>query len=135
MREVLDLLGAERIGHGVRVEEDPALVDRIASEHIALDMCPRSNVQTRAVASMDRHPIDRLLRRGARVTVSTDGRTTSGTSVSAELERLRDRFGWGRAEMLTCQHNAASAVFAPPAVRNTLIARIEAEMNRTEPAA
>jgi adenosine deaminase len=133
VREVLDLLGAERIGHGVRVEEDAALVERIASERIALDMCPRSNVQTRAVASMDRHPIDRLLRRGLRVTVSTDGRTTSGTSVSAELERLRDEFGWGKEEMLACQLNAARAVFAPPAVRKTLIARIEAEIGRTEP--
>ncbi len=94
MREALDLLGAERIGHGVRIEEDPALVDRVAAESIALDMCPRSNVQTCAVASMVRHPIDRLLRRGLRVTVSTDGRTTSDTSVTAELERLRDQFGW-----------------------------------------
>ena len=135
MREVLDLLEVERIGHGVRVEEDAALVDRIAGEHIALDMCPRSNVQTRAVASMDRHPIDRLLRRGVRVTVSTDGRTTSDTSVSAELERLRDQFGWGRAEMLACQHNAARAVFAPPAVRDAVIARIEVEMSAAEPVA
>jgi adenosine deaminase len=128
MREALDLLGAERIGHGVRVEEDPALVDRIAAEAITLDMCPRSNVQTRAVASMASHPIDRLLRRGLRVTVSTDGRTTSDTSVSAELARLRDQFGWGRAEFLACQRNAARAVFAPPPLRDALIARIEAEL-------
>jgi adenosine deaminase len=82
---------------------------------------------------MDRHPIGRLFRRG--VTVRTDGRTSSDTSVSAELEPLRDQFGWGRAEMLACQHNAAPAVFAPPAVRDALIARIEAEMSRTEPVA
>ncbi len=130
VREALDLLGAERIGHGVRVEEDAALVNRVAAESIALDMCPRSNVQTRAVASMADHPIDRLLRRGLRVTVSTDGRTTSDTSVTAELARLRDQFGWGRAEFLACQHNAARAVFAPAPVRDALVARIEAELAR-----
>jgi adenosine deaminase len=126
MRQVLDLLGAERIGHGVRIEEDPALVERVAAERIALDMCPRSNVQTRAVASMAAHPIDRLLRRGLRVTVSTDGRTTSDTSVTGEFERLRAQFGWGAAELLVCQRNAAEAVFAQPAIREALLARIDA---------
>jgi adenosine deaminase len=129
VREALDLLGAERIGHGVRVEEDPALVERVAAERVALDMCPRSNVQTRAVASLASHPIDRLLRKGLRVTVSTDGRTTSDTSVTGELERLRGQFGWGMAEFLAVQRNAAQAVFAPAAVRDALVERIAAAEN------
>jgi adenosine deaminase len=126
MREALDLLGAERIGHGVRIEEDPALVDRVAAEAIALDMCPRSNVQTRAVTSLAAHPIDRLLKRGLRVTVSTDGRTTSDTTVTREFERLRGQFGWGSAELLACQRNAARAAFAPASVRTALLARMDA---------
>lgn len=125
IRQALDLLGAERIGHGVRVTEDPALVERVAAEGVALDMCPRSNVQTRAVASLSAHPIDRLLRRGVSVTVSTDGRTTSDTSVTAEFDRLRAEFGWGRAEFLACQRNAANAAFAPPSVRSELLARLD----------
>lgn len=126
MRDVLDLLGVERIGHGVRIDEDPALVDRVAGEGIALDMCPRSNVQTRAVASLGAHPIDRLLKRGVRVTVSTDGTTTSDTTVTREFERLRGQFGWGLAEFLACQRNAALAAFAPESVRATLLARVNA---------
>lgn len=124
MREALDLLGAERIGHGVRIEEDAELVERVRAEGVALDMCPRSNVQTRAVASLAAHPIDRLLRRGLRVTVSTDGRTTSDTTLTAEFERLRGAFGWGPDEFAACQRNAAHAAFAPEATRQALLARL-----------
>src|SRR5919109_2129616 len=60
--EALDLLHAQRIGHGVRVDSDPQLVTRIRGEAIPLEMCPISNVKTRAVASVKAHPIDRLLR-------------------------------------------------------------------------
>jgi len=124
--EALDVLGAERIGHGARVVEDPALVDRVTADAVALEMCPRSNVQTRAVASLAAHPIDRLLRRGTCVTVSTDGRTTCGTTVTAEFERLGRQFGWGRAEFLTCQRNAARAAFLDDPHRLRLLGRLEA---------
>ena len=113
VKEALDLLGAERIGHGVRVVEDASLVDRAITESVALEMCPRSNVQTRAVRSLEAHPIDGLLRRQACVTVSTDGRTTCGTSLSGEFERLARQFGWGRREFMACQLNAAQAAFMP----------------------
>lgn len=122
MRAALDLLGAERIGHGVRIEEDPALVDHAAERGVALDMCPRSNVQTRAVTSLATHPADRLLKRGLRVTVSTDGRTTSATTLTDEFDRLRAQFDWGVAEFAACQRNAAEAAFAPAGVRQTLLA-------------
>lgn len=124
VREALDLLGAERIGHGVRVVEDPALVDRVAAEGIALDMCPRSNVQTRAVASLAAHPADRLLRRGVRVTISTDGRTTCGTTLGEEFERMARQFGWGRPEFERCQRNALEAAFVDPARRERLRSRL-----------
>jgi adenosine deaminase len=124
MREALELLGAERIGHGVRIEEDPGLVEEARARRVALDMCPRSNVQTRAVASLASHPADRLLRRGLRVTISTDGRTTSGTTLTDEFERLRSQFGWGLAEFAACQRNAAEAAFAPARVRDALLARL-----------
>lgn len=124
VRDALDLLGAERIGHGVRSDEDPTLVDRMVAEGVALEMCPRSNVQTRAVASMASHPIHRMFGRGARVTVSTDGRTTSDTTVSEEFGRLQRQFGWGLDEFAACQRHAAMAAFAPAAVREELLARL-----------
>lgn len=126
IREVLDALGAERVGHGVRIEEDPGLVARAREQRIALDMCPTSNVQTRAVADLPAHPADRLLRQGLAVTISTDGRTVSGTTVTGEFERLAAQFGWGAAELLECQRHAARAAFAPERTREALLARIDA---------
>jgi len=123
-RAAVETLGPERIGHGVRIEEDAELTDRVIAAGIALDMCPRSNVQTRAVESLARHPIDRLLRRGARVTISTDGRTLSATTVTAELARLRDAFGWGQAEIAACQRHAAAAAFVDERRREEILSRL-----------
>jgi len=124
--EALDVLGAERIGHGARVVEDTALVERVIRDSVTLEMCPHSNVQSRAVPSLAAHPIDDLLRRNASVTVSTDGRTTCGTSVTAEFERLARQFGWGREQFKACQLNAARAAFLPEGRRRSLIDRVTA---------
>jgi adenosine deaminase len=126
IREALDVLGAERIGHGARVVEDAGLLDRVTADAVTLEMCPRSNVQTRAVASLAAHPIDRLLRKGVRVTVSTDGRTTCGTTVTDEFARLASQFGWARPEFVACQMNAARAAFVDEARRERLIQRLQA---------
>jgi adenosine deaminase len=126
VREALELLGAERIGHGVRVTESREVEQTVRRSAIALEMCPLSNVQTRAAVSLAEHPIDGLLRRGLRVTVSTDARTVSDTSVSAEFGRLAQTFGWGLAEFWQCQQHAADAAFASPAVRAQLTERLAA---------
>ena len=123
--EALDLLAAQRIGHGVQVEADPELVKRIQRESIPLEMCPLSNVKTRSVPSLKLHPLDRLLRKGLRVTVSTDGRTVCETTVTSEFERLAQHWGWGLPEFWQCQKNAAEAAFVTPAVRRELLAQVE----------
>jgi len=124
--EALQSLAAERIGHGVRVEEESGLVEEIKRRGIALEMCPRSNVQTRAVPHFHHHPIDRLLKQGLQVTVSTDARTLSDTTVTGEFQRLARQFGWGREEFWQCQIHAAHAAFLPDVDREELRARIEA---------
>jgi adenosine deaminase len=125
VREALDLLGAERIGHGTRVAESAPLTLETAVRQIALDMCPTSNVQTRCVTSLGAHPIAGLLTQGVRVTVSTDARTTSNVSVSAEFEKLEREIGWGEQEFVACQKNAAQAAFLPEAQREQLAKRLE----------
>ena len=125
VHQAMERLGAERIGHGVRIVEDDDLCQRVAARGIALDMCPRSNVQTRAVGSLASHPIDWLLAQGLRVTVSTDGRTVSNTTVGGEFERLADQFGWGLREFWTCQRNAARAAFVSEGRREELLAIIQ----------
>src|SRR6201995_4222185 len=105
IREALDLLGAERIGHGVRITESDELQKRAKASRLPLEMCPLSNVQTRAANSLSEHPIDRLFRKGLHVTVNTDCRTVSYTTLTKEFERLQKTFGWGDGEVHPCQLN------------------------------
>lgn len=109
--EALDVLGARRIGHGVRSVQDTSLVDRLAHDGVTLETCPRCNVLTRAVPSLERHPIDMLLRRGVRVTVSTDTRTTADTTLDQEFAELGSAFGWGAEEHARVQANARAGSF------------------------
>lgn len=125
VREALDLLHAERLGHGVRVEEPPQLLEELRQRGTALDMCPKSNLQTRAVASLASHPAPRLLRQGLRVTISTDARTTSDSSVSGEFESLQRLRGWGPAEFWACQRNAAQAAFVGDELRSELLSILD----------
>ncbi|WP_216207935.1 adenosine deaminase [Amycolatopsis aidingensis] len=115
--EALEVLGAARIGHGVRAAADPALVSRLRAERIPLEMCPVSNVQTGAVPSLAEHPADRLLAEGLAVTISTDARTTSATSIEREFAELGRQFGWAGEQERRCQDNARAVAFAasPPA--------------------
>src|SRR6201996_9206568 len=96
--EAIDLLGAERIGHGVRITESSELQERARASRLPLEMCPLSNVQTRAANSLTEHPVDRLFRKGLRVTVNTDCRTVSFTTLTKEFERLQNAFQWGAEE-------------------------------------
>lgn len=126
VREALDLLHAERLGHGVRVEEPPQLIEELRQRGTSLDMCPKSNLQTRAVSSLGSHPAPRLLRQGLRVTISTDARTTSDSSVTQEFETMQHLHGWGPAEFWACQRNAAQAAFVPESVRTELLSALDA---------
>lgn len=110
--EAIDVLGAARIGHGVRAVEDPALVERLRRDGIALEMCPSSNLQTGAIAELACHPADRLLADGLVVTLSTDGRTTSATTLGREFGLMAEEFGWTGDHETRCQDNARAAAFA-----------------------
>jgi len=120
IREAILLLGAQRLGHGVRLAEDESLFQTVIDQHIALEMAPTSNVQTRAVRSLADHPIARFMRLGLPVTVNTDGRTTSNTSLTQEFVRLSDQFGWGLPEIQRATLNAVGAAFVDEATRSDL---------------
>jgi aminodeoxyfutalosine deaminase len=95
----LDRLGADRIGHGVRAVEDPALVARLAEAGTPLEVCPSSNVCTRVYPSVAEHPIGRLRDAGVVVTVNTDDPHMFGTDLDEEHRRLAAAFGWGVADL------------------------------------
>lgn len=126
IREAIDLLGAERIGHGVRITESNELQDRARATRLPLEMCPLSNVQTRAANSLPEHPIDRLFRKGLHVTVNTDCRTVSHTTLANEFQRLESTFNWGPAEFHQCQLNSAEAAFVSEEIRADLLRRLTA---------
>ncbi len=111
IREAITLLGAQRLGHGVRLREDPELFQPVRERRIALEMCPTSNVQTRAVAQLADHPIDRYLRQDLPVTVNTDGRTTANTTLTQEYCRLSRQFGWGLEQIQRTVCTAAASAF------------------------
>lgn len=104
-------LGASRIGHGIAAKKDAELMNLCASKHIPLEMCPTSNLQTKAVQSMAEYPFMEFLDAGIAVTVNTDNRTVSNTTITKELELLKDYYhlSFGDLEML--MRNAEEAVF------------------------
>ena len=122
--EALQWCGADRLGHGVRIIDDIAIgadgeaqLGRLAAYvrdcRIPLEMCPSSNVQTGAAESIGRHPIGLLRRLGFRVTVNTDNRLMSGTSMSHEMELLSDAFGYRLDDMQWFAINAMKSAFIP----------------------
>jgi adenosine deaminase len=122
--EALQLCGAERLGHGVRIVDDiePAvggqarlgrLADLVRDRRVPLELCPTSNVHSGAAPSIEEHPIGLLMELKFRVTVNTDNRLMSATSLSKEFAQLVDAFGigWDRIRRLTI--NAMKSAFLP----------------------
>jgi len=127
IRGALDVLRVDRIGHGLRAEEDPALLDRLAASRVPLEMCPLSNVATGVTRAIGEHPIRRYFDRGLMVTVSTDDPGMFGNSMTDELAVLRERFAFTAVELKQLQRNAVHAAFLPPARTAALADRIAAD--------
>lgn len=104
-------MGASRIGHGVRACEDKELMEVLRERQIPLEMCPSSNVQTKAVPSFEEHPVLDYLRRGLLVTVNTDNMTVSDTTEEREYRLLSQRLGMTKEEHKKLLLNAADAAF------------------------
>jgi aminodeoxyfutalosine deaminase len=86
VRGALEELGADRIRHGIRSVEDAGLVGELAGRGTVLDVCPISNVRTRAVASLDEHPLPELVAAGVRCSISTDDPAMFGTDLSTDYD-------------------------------------------------
>ena len=105
--------GAKRIGHGVRCVEDPMLMEELARRKTVLELCPSSNVQTKAVKSIEEFPIKEILACGIPATINTDNMTVSSTTINRELDLLRRSCGLTRDEERRLMLNAAAASFQP----------------------
>jgi adenosine deaminase len=121
--EAIQWCGTDRLGHGVRIIDDinqtPSgpqlglLAQYVRDKRIPLEMCPSSNVQTGAAASIAEHPIGLLRALQFRVTVNTDNRLMSGTSMSREMALLVDAFGYDWADLRWFTINAMKSAFIP----------------------
>jgi adenosine deaminase len=127
-------LGAERIGHGVRAVEDPALVEYLAAHRIALEVCPTSNVRLGVVPSLAAHPLRRLLDAGVPVTVNSDDPALFGTTLTDELLTLCRPFGCDAGQVDEVLLNAVRHSFLPPARRRALEAAFRDELRALKPA-
>ena len=130
--EALQWCGADRLGHGVRIVDDITVAEdgsvelgRLAAyvrdKRIPLELCPASNVQTGAATSVAEHPIGLLTDLRFRVTVNTDNRLMSGTSMTEEMWSLVEAFGYGAAELRWFTINAMKSAFLPFDERLALI--------------
>lgn len=104
-------MGAKRIGHGIFAAQDPALVRRLAREGVTLEVCLTSNCQTKAVARMEEHPIRQLFDAGVRVTLNTDNRTVSATTLPREIVAVKRALAFTDREVATMQDYARQAAF------------------------
>ncbi|GHE03030.1 adenosine deaminase [Defluviimonas sp. 20V17] len=120
-------LRVERIGHGVRAIEDPALVDDLAEAGVVLEVCPGSNVALGLYKDWRAHPIGRLYERGVKVTVSTDDPPFFHTTLTREYDRLAEALDWDDAVFHTLNRTAAEAAFCDGATRAALIKRLEGQ--------
>jgi adenosine deaminase len=130
VRQALESLGVERIGHGVRAAEDEGLVRDLAVCGVPLECCPTSNLKTGVVAAWADHPLPRLLAAGVRVTINSDDPALFGTSLVGEWEAARARLGLSAAAVFGIGLQTAAATFLPPAEKDGLMAGMRAAAAR-----
>jgi adenosine deaminase len=124
--EALDVLGADRIGHGVAAIHDPVLLERLVREQVPLDVCPSSNISIGLFSSWETHPVRTYWERGVNMTISSDDPPFFRTSLTDELRHLVRVAGLTRDDLGEIQRRAARNAFASPEVKAQLIAEIDA---------
>lgn len=123
--DAVQLLGADRIDHGVRAIEDPALVALLAERQIPLGICPTSNLVLRVYPSLHEHPIERLRQAGVPVSVNTDDPALLGASLVGEYQMCREAFGWSDDVTRAVARTSIEASFAHADTKATLLQALE----------
>jgi adenosine deaminase len=126
----LHYCGAHRIGHGTRLREDPDLMRYVNDHRIPLEVCLSSNVQTRAVRSIKEHPFRFYFRQGLRLTLNTDSRLISATTVSEEIALAARAFDLNPYEVKRIIINGFKSSFLPYAEKARTLREVTLEMDR-----
>ena len=125
--QCLDVLGAERIDHGLSIMEDPALVARAASDGVALTVCPTSNlVIANKVASLADHPFRAMRDAGLLATLNTDDPALTDLDLGREYAAVAEAYGWGFDQMVAVAHDGVDATWLDDADKRSLHVDIDA---------
>ncbi|MCQ9162479.1 MULTISPECIES: adenosine deaminase [unclassified Arthrobacter] len=124
--DTLDLLGAERIDHGIRAVEDSRLVARLAAGQVPLTVCPLSNVRLRAVDTLAAHPLPQMLASGLNVCVNSDDPAYFGGDAGHNFQAVVAEFGFDTDTLGRLAGNSIRSSFAPDARKAELLAELAA---------
>lgn len=127
----LEVLGAERIGHGIDSMEAPRLVDHLREHQVPVDVSPTSNLRTRAVADLAEHPLPRMLEAGLTVTLNSDDPPMFGTDLVNEY-RTAHALGLDLADLALLARNGVAASYLDAAAKRELVAEIDAALAAAE---
>ena len=119
--DAIDVLGADRIDHGVRAIEDTALVAALAERAIPLGICPTSNLSLGVYPSLDAHPVERLRAAGVRVSINTDDPALLGASLIGEYQQCRRAFAWSDEITRAVARTSIESSFAPEELKSGLL--------------
>lgn len=126
VQNILDSVeaGAGRIGHGIAMKGHTQVQKELQKKGIGIEMCPISNLQTKAVESTKDYPMREFLDTGLKVTVNTDNRTVSNTTLTKELEFVQKTYGITNEEVHLMMKNAVDVTFADDAVKDRILKKL-----------
>jgi aminodeoxyfutalosine deaminase len=127
--DALRLLGAERIGHGTSSARDPELLEHLAASGVPLEVCPSSNIATRAVTSLAEHPLRTFVEAGVTVTINSDDPPMFGTSLNQEYAVAAELLDLDEAGLADLARAGVQASFAPDDVRQRVLAEIDSAVS------
>ena len=128
IHQAIHEVGAQRIGHGTRLAEDPALLEEVVARKIPLEMCLTSNVHTHVVASVAEHPFKRYFQQGVVVTLNTDGPLTDGITLTDEYFLAHAVLGLSPDELARVVLNGCESAFLPEYEKVALVSRVQSEL-------
>ena len=128
IHQAIHEVGAQRIGHGTRLAEDPALLEEVVARKIPLEMCLTSNVHTHVVASVAEHPFKRYFQQGVVVTLNTDGPLTDGITLTDEYFLAHAVLGLSPDDLARVVLNACESAFLPEYEKVALVSRVQSEL-------
>jgi adenosine deaminase len=128
--QAIHVCGAHRIGHGTRLRENGDLLNYVNDHRIPLEVCPSSNIQTKAAKSWEAHPVDFYVDYGLRVTINTDNRLITDTTVSKELLLCHQKYGWDLQTIKDVVVAGFKSAFLPYREKSDLLKLVTAELEQ-----